>query len=147
MAALDPFICFTAGTLVHKASGKEVIEGLRVGQRTLTEATKDAADLPGDDPTEVDPRTWRLVRLQTAKPAGSDNLVDVELLRPLAWIEQTARWSARESVRACRVGHRRPGLRARDRALSGDRGWAWAGDHRHVYHRPLLRCWNSPVQR
>ena len=29
------------------------------------------------------------MRLQTAKPAGSDNLVDVELLRPLAWIEQT----------------------------------------------------------
>ena len=26
--------------------------------------------------------------LRTAKPAGSDNLVDVELLRPLSWIEQ-----------------------------------------------------------
>ena len=36
----------------------------------------------------VDPATWRLLRLQTAKPAGGDNLVDVELLRPLAWIEQ-----------------------------------------------------------
>ena len=89
MAAIDPFICFTAGTLVHKASGKEVIESLRVGQRTLTEDTKDSADLPGDDPTEVDPRTWRLVQVRTAKPAGSANLVDVELLRPLAWIEQT----------------------------------------------------------
>ena len=29
-----------------------------------------------------------MIRLQTAKPAGSDNLVDVELLRPLAWIDQ-----------------------------------------------------------
>jgi hypothetical protein len=26
--------------------------------------------------------------LQTAKPAGSDNIVDVDLLRPLSWIEQ-----------------------------------------------------------
>jgi hypothetical protein len=30
----------------------------------------------------------RRVRLQTAKPAGSDNLLDIELLRPLSWIVQ-----------------------------------------------------------
>ncbi len=56
-----------------------------VSRRVSTETTPDG-DLPGDDPTEVDPATWRLVRLRTAKPAGSDNLVDVELLRPLVWI-------------------------------------------------------------
>jgi RHS repeat-associated protein len=83
---VDPFICFTAGTLVHSAAGKRAIEALRVGQRTLTEGTKDAWDLPGDDRTHIDPATWRLVRLRTAKPAGSDNIVDAELLRPLAWI-------------------------------------------------------------
>jgi RHS repeat-associated protein len=83
---IAPYICFTAGTLVHSAAGKRPIETLRVGQRTLTEGTKDAWDLPGDDPTQIDPATWRLVRLQTAKPAGSDNIVDAELLRPLAWI-------------------------------------------------------------
>jgi RHS repeat-associated protein len=89
MGLVNPFICFTAGTLVHKACGTVPIETLRVGRRALTQCTKDLSRLPGDDPTAVDPATWRLVRLQTAKPAGSDNLVDVELLRPLAWIEET----------------------------------------------------------
>jgi RHS repeat-associated protein len=87
MGAIDPFICFTAGTLVHKASGKRAIESLRVGQRALTEGTKDAADRPGDDPTGIDPANCRLVRLRTAKPIGSDNILDAELIRPLSWLE------------------------------------------------------------
>ena len=66
-----------------------MIETLCVGQRALTEGTKGAAGLTGDDLTEVDPATWRLVHLRTAKPARSNNLVEVELLRPAAWIEQT----------------------------------------------------------
>ena len=33
LGAIFHQVCFTAGTLVHKASGKEVIESLRVGQR------------------------------------------------------------------------------------------------------------------
>ncbi len=86
---VDPSVCFVAGTVVHTATGKRVIESLRVGRRALTEESKNGAALPGDDPTEIDQATWRLLRLRTAKPAGSDNLVDVELLRPLAWIEQT----------------------------------------------------------
>ena len=89
MGLINPFICFTAGTSVHSAVEKCAIESLRVGQRVLTEGTKGVEHQRGDGPTEIDPATWRLVRLQTAKPAGSDNLVDVELLRPLAWIEQT----------------------------------------------------------
>jgi hypothetical protein len=88
LGAIFHDVCFVAGTLVHSAIGKRAIETLRVGQRTLTAGTQDAASVPGDDPTQVDPANWRLVRLRTAKPAGSDNLVDVELLRPLAWIEQ-----------------------------------------------------------
>ena len=82
---IAPYICFTAGTPVLKTHGPMMIEEIRVGRRVSTETTLDG-DLPGDDPTEVDPATWRLVRLRTAKPAGSDNLVDVELLRPLVWI-------------------------------------------------------------
>ena len=89
LGAIFHDICFTAGTLVHSATGMRTIETLRVGQRTLTEGTKGSAGLTGNDPTQVAPETWRLVCLRTAKPAGSDNLVDVELLRPLAWIEQT----------------------------------------------------------
>ncbi len=89
LGAIFHDVCFTAGTLVHCAVGKRTIERLRVGQRTLTEGTKDTAHLPGNEATQVDPATWRLVRLRTAKPARSDNLVDVEVLRPLAWIEQT----------------------------------------------------------
>jgi len=61
----------------------------RVGQRALTEETEDSLHGLGADLTQVDPATWRLVRLRTSKPAGSDNIVDVELLRPLVWIEQT----------------------------------------------------------
>lgn len=86
--AIDAFICFTAGTLVHASNSNVSIETLHVGQRVLTEGTKDSAKLSGD-PTTVDPATWRLIRLRTAKPAGSDNLVDVELLRPTEWIEQS----------------------------------------------------------
>jgi hypothetical protein len=48
-----------------------------------------AGDRPNvGDPTAVDPAGWRLVRLRTAKPAGSDNLVDIELLRPLEWLRE-----------------------------------------------------------
>jgi hypothetical protein len=88
LGAIFHEVCFTAGTLVHKAVSTQPIESQRVGQRVLTEATKGSVELSGDDATQVDSLTWRLVRLRTAKPAGSDNIVDVELLRPLVWIEQ-----------------------------------------------------------
>jgi autotransporter-associated beta strand protein len=88
LGAIFHQVCFTAATHVHSAAGKRAIEAFRVGQRVVTEGTKGCLHEPGDDPTAVDPATWRLVRLQTAKPAGSDNIVDVDLLRPLSWIDQ-----------------------------------------------------------
>ena len=56
----------------------------------LTEETKDSAHLPGDDAIRRfgSRRRGRSVKLRTAKPAGSGNIVDAELLRPLSWLAE-----------------------------------------------------------
>jgi hypothetical protein len=70
--------CFVAGTMVAAASGEKPIERIHVGQRV--QSTGDNVN----GPTEVDPRTWRRLRL-TMRPEG--DVVAIELLRPLAWVE------------------------------------------------------------
>jgi len=87
-AIVDPFICFPAGTPISTATGLARIETLDPGERLMTLETLAAAHQPGDDPTDIDPAAHRLVRLRTSKPAGSDNIVDAELIRPLSWIEE-----------------------------------------------------------
>ena len=101
MGAINPFICFTAGTSVDKAAGPMMVEEIFVGRRVWTDKTKDNAGLPGDDPTEINPATHRLVRLRTAKPVGSDNIVDGNLLLRSIGSRRWARPLARTSISSC----------------------------------------------
>jgi len=72
--------CFAAGTAIVTAGGEVAIEDIRPGNRVLS--------LGGsEERTGVDPATWRLVRLWMLEPNGSGLGVELELLRPLQWIE------------------------------------------------------------
>jgi len=75
-------VCFTAGTLVWTKAGLTPIEALTVGQRVST------SDRTDDDHTAVTPDGWRLVTLRMPNPDGSDDVLDIECVRPLGWIEQ-----------------------------------------------------------
>jgi hypothetical protein len=77
-------ICFTAGTLVLRADGMRPIEQLRVGQRVLT--TDSPTGASGRARTAIEATSWRLVRLAMPNPDGSDEIIDIELLRPLSWV-------------------------------------------------------------
>ncbi len=88
LGAIFHQVCFTAGTLVHKASGEKAIETQNVGQRVLTVGTLATAQLPGDDPTEINPAIYRLVRLRTTKPLGGGSVVHAALLRQLSWLSE-----------------------------------------------------------
>ncbi len=87
MNAIDPFICFTAKTPLQKPLSKSTVEAEGLGCRVVTTGTVATAHLPGDDPTDVAPVNCRRVHLRTSKPFGSDNILDAELIRPLAWLE------------------------------------------------------------
>ncbi len=59
-----------------------------MGQRVLTVGTLATAQLPGDDPTEINPAIYRLVRLRTTKPLGGGSVVHAALLRQLSWLSE-----------------------------------------------------------
>lgn len=77
-------LCFTAGTPVHTADGPRGIEELRVGQRVLT-----LGDPLDEKATRVDPARWRMLRLRMQNPDGSGDILDIEALRSLEWMERT----------------------------------------------------------
>jgi hypothetical protein len=56
--------------------------------------------------TEVELATWRLVHLEMPNPDGSDDLIVIELLRPLEWVEA----HDAESVRAVHLELRELGI-------------------------------------
>ncbi|MCL2450917.1 MAG: Hint domain-containing protein, partial [Polyangiaceae bacterium] len=72
--------CFAAGTRVDTPNGEEPIEQLRVGDRVRT------SDDDGRGSTSVDPATWRDVRLRMPNPDKSGDVIDIEVLRPIAWL-------------------------------------------------------------
>ncbi len=74
-------ICFLAGTLVATPEGPRVIESLRVGDRVLT--------TDGNRASEPEPSRdiWRHVTLKMANPESDGDILDIEVLRPLAWLE------------------------------------------------------------
>ncbi|HNQ25052.1 MAG TPA: RHS repeat-associated core domain-containing protein [Phycisphaerae bacterium] len=76
-------LCFVAGTLVLTANGGVPIEEIDVGDRVVT---TDSPDGPSVEWTSVEPGTWRLVTLEMPNPDGSDDVLQIELLRPLEWI-------------------------------------------------------------
>ena len=78
--AAEGAACFTAGTEIKTADGFVAIETVRVGDRVLTGS--DATE------TEVDPQTWRLVRLRI-KGVG-DDVFEIECLRPLGWLQENS---------------------------------------------------------
>jgi len=75
-------VCFVAGTLIATADGHEVIENIRVGDRVLTDAEEYQ-----ESTTEVDPDTWRKLVLEMRKPEQPEDLYEIEILRPVEWIE------------------------------------------------------------
>ena len=75
-------LCFTAGTLVATDDGKVAIETLEVGDRvTTTHQAKQSSS------TEVDPRTWRKITLQMPNPEFTSDVLDIEVLRSVEWME------------------------------------------------------------
>jgi hypothetical protein len=70
-------LCFADGTLVHKQVGELAVETQGPCDRFLTLDTVATAHLPGNDPTAVDPKNCRLVRLRTtdslARLMAADN--------------------------------------------------------------------------
>ncbi len=74
-------VCFLAGTLVVTPEGRTAIESLRVGDRVLTTDQ----GLPSEP--EPAPGTWRQVTLKMVNPESEGDILDIEVLRPLAWVE------------------------------------------------------------
>jgi Flp pilus assembly pilin Flp len=73
--------CFAAGTRVETASGGQPIETLRVGDRVRT------IDDGGEEgETSIDPATWADVRVRMPNPDGTNDVFDIELLKPRTWI-------------------------------------------------------------
>ena len=74
--------CFTEGTLVATANGPVPIQDIRLGDRVLS--------LGGmRDSTDIHPTTWRWVTVEMPNPDGSGDVIDLELLRPLEWLQAT----------------------------------------------------------
>jgi len=85
--------CFAAGTEVMTQYGPLAIESLRLGQRVLTEVSATGPGAPpavgGEaDLTQVDPLTWRMVSLRMPDHSHPGSYLEVELLRPLGWINE-----------------------------------------------------------
>lgn len=74
--------CFVAGTLVAVPDGTQTIESLRLGQRVLTSDQQGATS-----DTAVEQASWRQISLRLQNPDSPSTWMDVEILRPLAWIE------------------------------------------------------------
>ena len=77
-------VCFVAGTLVLTSNGYAAIEDIEVGQRVITVRESEFQD----SSTAVDPDTWRLVKLLMPNPDGSEDIIELSCLRPLAWISE-----------------------------------------------------------
>ena len=68
-------------------------DALRLGQRVLTEVSATGPTAPpavsGEaDLTQVDPLTWRMVSLRMPDHSHPGSYLEVELLRPLGWINE-----------------------------------------------------------
>jgi RHS repeat-associated protein len=72
--------CFVAGTPVHVGEGRAPIETIRVGQRVRTAESSRAEDSVIDD-------AWRVLQLEMPNPDGSEDFLEIELLRPLDWLD------------------------------------------------------------
>ncbi|MBS0660178.1 MAG: Hint domain-containing protein [Verrucomicrobia bacterium] len=76
-----PGLCFIAGTEIETERGSVAIESLSVGDRVLT--------TDGDSHTEVDPATWKRIRLRMSNPESPSDVLDLELLRSADWMAAT----------------------------------------------------------
>lgn len=79
--------CFVAGTAIATTCGPRPIESIRVGDRVLA---------PGDNqiPGEIDLadlKKWRKVTLRMPNPDGSRDIIELQLLRPIVWVQSSAR--------------------------------------------------------
>ncbi|MSR57403.1 MAG: hypothetical protein EXS05_07000 [Planctomycetaceae bacterium] len=87
----DPAHSQVAAAAVPAArqQGLKPIETVRVGERVLT-----GRDGVSAGETEVDPTTWRRLRLrsETRWEDGSLDVVDVETLQPREWVQQNGAW-------------------------------------------------------
>jgi hypothetical protein len=74
----------TASAVVAKRPASQAIETIRVGQRVISQTVGASGE------TQVDPRTWRLLRLRAEYrwPDGTDDPVELEVLQPHDWIER-----------------------------------------------------------
>lgn len=78
-------VSFTAAESPTRQLLTRPIQDLRPGMRVLA----DNPELEGYQPsTDIDPESWRLVRLEMAKADGSR--LEIELLRPLEWLVYAA---------------------------------------------------------
>lgn len=73
--------CFEEGTLIATDAGLVPIESLRVGDRVLSEDS--------DQQPPIIPSDWRKIELTLRQPGGVYESVEITLLRPLAWVEET----------------------------------------------------------
>ena len=75
----------TVSAVAEKQPASVRIEDIRVGQRVISQS------VAGPRETQVDPRTWRMLRLRAENrwADGTDDPVELEVLQPREWIEQT----------------------------------------------------------
>jgi RHS repeat-associated protein len=74
--------CFTAGTRIATADGDVAIEAVHVGTRVLTGTESDSA---GE--TDVSPATWSELSIRMPTYQLPDDVLELELLRPNAWVQ------------------------------------------------------------
>jgi RHS repeat-associated protein len=73
-------------TRPYRVPSYKPIETIRVGERVLT--AQDPVHGAARQPSSVDPRTWRLLRLRADVPwsDGTTDVIEVETLQPSAWV-------------------------------------------------------------
>jgi RHS repeat-associated protein len=76
-------LCFAEDTAIATADGPVDIEDVELGDRVLTGGVAECRA------TEVEPATWRRVRALAANPDDPADSIELELLRPVEWIEAT----------------------------------------------------------
>jgi RHS repeat-associated protein len=77
-------ICFVEGTLILTYTGYIAIDVLSVGQRVITND-----EISNQEHTTcVNQDTWRLIKLRMPNPDGSNDVIEIECLRSLDWIEE-----------------------------------------------------------
>jgi hypothetical protein len=74
----------TVSSVTAKQPASQPIETIHVGQRVISQTVGAFGE------TQVDPRTWRLLRLRAEYrwPDGTDDPVEIETLQPRDWIER-----------------------------------------------------------